>query len=109
PLHDALRRRHEGKAAFRLLAEQTEIWRRVADADDALRARIRPARPDAAADKAPRHRAERLGVEVTQVDDIEHGSALFRLCNAPRAVLTWRRHAGVVSQPCPPRPNCFSA
>ena len=35
PFHHALRRRHEGEAALGLLAEQPEIGRRIADADDA--------------------------------------------------------------------------
>ena len=33
PFHHALRRRHEGEAALRLLAKQAEIGRRVADAE----------------------------------------------------------------------------
>ena len=75
PFHHALRRRHEGEAAFRLLAKEAEIGRRIADARDAHPARVGKARADAAADEAPRHHAQALGIEIAQVDDVDgHGA-----------------------------------
>ena len=77
PFHHALRRRHEGEAALGLLAEQAEIGRRVADAEHAQPAGVAPAPADAAADEMPRHRAEPLGVEIAQIDDVDgHGAEL---------------------------------
>ena len=74
PFHHALRRRHEGEATLGLLAEQPEIGRGVADAEDALSTRIDPAPADAAADEMPRHRAEPLAIEIAQIDDVDgHG------------------------------------
>ena len=69
-IHHALHRRHEGEAALRLLAKQTQIGRRIADPEHALPARVRPARADAAPDEAARHGAEPLGIKVAQVDDV---------------------------------------
>ena len=79
PFHHALRGRHEGQATLGLLAEQPEIGRGVADAEDALSARIDPALADAAADEMPRHGAEPLAVEIAQIDDVDgHGAILPR-------------------------------
>ena len=40
---------------------------------------IGPARADAAADEAPRHRAEPLGVEIAQIDDVDGHGAEFSM------------------------------
>jgi hypothetical protein len=79
PLHHALRRRHEGEAALRLLPEQSEIGRRVADAEHAHATGIIEPDTDAAADESPRNHAEALGVEIAQVDDVNgHARNLSR-------------------------------
>ena len=75
PAHDALRRRHQGEAALGLLAEQAEIGRGIADAQHAQCTGVVPARANAAADEAPGHDAQVLGVEISQVDDI-HGDKI---------------------------------
>ena len=93
PAHHALRRRHQGEAALGLLAEQAEIGRRIADAQDPQCAGVLPARANAAADEAPRHDAEALGVEIAQVDDIHEGKIArigLRVSAAMRSRLTPR-------------------
>src|SRR4051812_8111528 len=76
PFHHALRRRHEGKTAFRLIAKQAEIGRRVTDPGDPLRARIAPALANPAADEPSRNRSELLSVEVAKVYYVKrHGNA----------------------------------
>ena len=75
PFHYALRSRHEREAPLGFLAEQPEIRCRIANAHDAQPARIRPAGADTAAHKAARNRAQRLSVEVAQIDDIEKQGA----------------------------------
>ena len=75
PFHHPLHRRHEGQAALRLLAKQPEIGRRIADPEHAHAAGIGKALADAAADEAPRHDAEALGIEIAQIDDVDgHGA-----------------------------------
>src|SRR5262249_34793955 len=79
PFQHALGRRHEGDAAFRIFTKKSEIGRRIADAEDALALRIGPALPDAAIDQLPRHGAEALRIEITEIDDVDaHGSNLTR-------------------------------
>src|SRR5262245_52145968 len=74
PFYHPLHRRHEGEAALRLLAEQAEIGRRIADPEHAHAAGIGKALADAAANEAPRHDAEALGIEIAQIDDVDgHG------------------------------------
>jgi hypothetical protein len=77
PFHHPLRRGHEGEAAFRLLAKETEIGRRIADPQQAHPARICEALANAASDKPTRHDAEALGIEIAQIDDIDgHGKTV---------------------------------
>jgi hypothetical protein len=59
-----LRRRHQRKATFRLFTKQAEIRRGVADPEHALAGRVGPMRADGAADEAPRHDAQPLGIEI---------------------------------------------
>jgi len=80
PFHHPLRGRHEGEAAFRLLAKQAEIRRRITHSQHAHAAGIGEALADAAADKAAGHDAEALGIEVAQIDDIDgHGKTVARI------------------------------
>src|ERR1700692_2769332 len=65
-------------ASAGLLAEQAQIGRRIADAQDSERVGVLPARTNAAADKAPGHDAEVLGVEIAQVDHI-HEDKIARI------------------------------
>ncbi len=84
PPHHPLHGRHEGEAPLRLLAEQSEIGRRVADAEHADAAGIGKARTDAAADEAPRRHAQPLGVEIAQIDDVDgHGAKIARISVLP--------------------------
>src|SRR4051812_24041717 len=71
PFHHALRGWHEGKAALRLLAEKSEVRRCIADACNTQAPRVAPAGADAAAHEATRNRAQRLSVEVAQINDVE--------------------------------------
>ena len=43
---------------------------------------VAPARADAAADKAARHRAEPLGIKIAQIDDV-HGGKIARFFVIP--------------------------
>src|SRR5262249_5687123 len=80
----ALRRRHEGEAAFRLLAKQTEIGRRIADAEHAQAAGVGEAGANAAADETSGDDAKALGIEIAQVDDVVgHGAKIARASAAP--------------------------
>ena len=75
PFHHPLHRRHEGEAAFRLLAKEPEVRRRVAHPEHAHAARVGKALANAAPDEAPGDDAEALGIEIAQVDDIDrHGN-----------------------------------
>jgi hypothetical protein len=77
PFHHALPGRHEGEAAFGLLAEQAEIGRGVADAEHALAGGIPPQSANAAADETTGHHAQALAVEIAQVNDVDrHGLKL---------------------------------
>ncbi len=79
PFHHALACRHEGEAAFGLLAEKAEIGRRIADADHALAGGIAPQLADAAANEAAGHHAQALAVKIAQIDDIDrHAVKLSR-------------------------------
>src|SRR4029079_17230372 len=92
PFHHALSGWHESQATLRLLAEQPEIGRGVADAEDALPTRVDPAPADAAADEMPRHRAEPLAIEVAQIDDIDgHGGIVSRTMRVQGRGLTMLR------------------
>ena len=75
PFHHPLHRRHEGEAAFRLLAKEPEVRRRVAHPEHAHAARVGKALANAAPDEAPGDDAEALGIEIAQIDDINrHGN-----------------------------------
>ena len=87
PFHHALRRRHEGEAALGLLAEQPEIGRGVADAEDAhVRAYRSSARRMPRPTKWRATDAEPLGVEIAQIDDVDgHGGIVStNATNLPR-------------------------
>ncbi|MGY4500140.1 glyoxylase-like metal-dependent hydrolase (beta-lactamase superfamily II) [Bradyrhizobium sp. GM24.11] len=71
PFQHALRRRHEGDTAFRILAEQPQIGRGIADAEHTLALGIRPALPNAAIDHLPCHDAEAPGIKLAKVDDVD--------------------------------------
>src|SRR5882724_8763612 len=75
PFQDALRRRHESEAALRILAEQPEVGRRIADAEHALAFGPWPAGLDAAIDQPPRHDTEALRVKIAEINDV-HGPNL---------------------------------
>ena len=79
PFHHALRGRHEGETALRFVAKQPEVRGGIADPQHAQAVQIGPARADAAADEPACHHAERLAVEIAQIDDVErHGQSLGR-------------------------------
>jgi hypothetical protein len=61
----ALSRRHQGQHALRLGAEDTQKGRRVAEAENAQAAHVRPQGADAPADHPARHPPQAGGVEVT--------------------------------------------
>ena len=71
PFHHPLGRRHEGETPLRLVAKQPEVWGRIADPDHAQSVHVLPACAYPPADEAPRDPAERLAVEIAQIDDIE--------------------------------------
>jgi hypothetical protein len=80
PFHHALRRRHEGETALRLLAKEAEIGCRIAHAEHAQPAGVGEAGTDATTDEAARHDAQALGVEGAQIDDVDgHGEKVARL------------------------------
>src|SRR5213079_331745 len=86
-------RRHEGEAAFGILAKQAEIGRRVTEPEHPLPGRIGPARPDAAVDQLPRHDAEALRIEIAEIDDVDgHGH------NLPHRVSLRRAENGIAAQ-----------
>ncbi len=87
PTNDTLRGRHHGKAAFRLVAEQAEIGRRIADAEDAQPVGIVPPHTDAVADKAAGHDAKLLAIKIAQVDHIHDGKLAWNALSfcCPRA------------------------
>src|ERR1700694_3467196 len=79
PLQHALRGRHEGDAALRVLAKQAEIRGGIAQAEHPLATGGRPARMNAAIDQPPCHDTEALRIEIAEVDDIDgHGHNLTR-------------------------------
>src|SRR4029079_16613394 len=66
--------RHERQAPFGLLAKQAEIGRGVAETDEPQPGSVGPPSPDAPSDEMPRHRAQPVGVEIAQVDNVDgHG------------------------------------
>src|SRR5690606_11229817 len=78
PVHDALRRRHEGDDAFRPLAQSRQVRRRVADADEAFPGERRPARLELPPDEAAGHEAQAFAIEGAEIDDVEvHARAML--------------------------------
>jgi len=70
PFDHALCCGHEGKAAFRVLAKQAEVRRRVADAQHPQSGASGPQSANAAADEPPRYRSKRVSIEIAKIDDI---------------------------------------
>src|SRR5262249_32688914 len=113
PFHHPLHRRHEGEAAFRLLAKEPEIGRRIAHPEHAHAAHVGEALAYAAPDEAPGDDAETLGIEIAQIDDIDrHGDKvawILILSSFRTARSLWQTALQAVGEQSMPfaRPNHF--
>src|SRR5258706_10102615 len=71
PHETPLRGRNHGPEPQRFAAERAEIGRRETEADEGLARDAAPTRADAMREQPAYHQAERPGVEIPEIGDIE--------------------------------------
>ncbi len=71
PINDALTRRHEAHDAFGLIAKRAQIGRCIAEAEEAISLNIRPHGPQTPPQQHAHDPAERIPIEIAQIDDIK--------------------------------------